>query len=199
MYAKACPDVTYVQLEEAFRTQKVAIWLIAIEKELSATYTNMDLQGNLGKKHSISWRWSDKPRAPKEMDIWPATPDENLERLADAGQPIDCKMPKCSNCDALGHTQVCPYVIYPFEVIYSWTSEILPRGEDGEGPCIRFLLQLWRDWSSCSRLYLTSSLFFVASANYTQAQRLVLTSSPAVTARNLAIGKTSTTAAACLC
>jgi len=128
MYAKACPDVTYVQLEEAFRTQKVAIWLIAIEKELSATYTNMDLQGNLGKKHSISWRWSDKPRAPKEMDIWPATPDENLERLADAGQPIDCKMPKCSNCDALGHTQVCPYVIYPFEVIYSWSlRNLAPR------------------------------------------------------------------------
>lgn len=109
MYVKACPDVTYAQLEEAFRTQQVGIYLIGIEKELSATYTNMDLQGNLGKTYSISWRWSDKPRFPKEMDLWPANPEENLERLADAGQPTDCKMPKCTNCDSLGHTQKsCP-------------------------------------------------------------------------------------------
>lgn len=109
MYVKACEDVTYVQLEEAFRGQGVGIYLIGIEKELNATYTNMDLQGNLGKKYAISWRWDSKPRAPKEMDIWPASPEENLERLADAGQPTDCKMPKCSNCDALGHTKKsCP-------------------------------------------------------------------------------------------
>jgi hypothetical protein len=106
MYVKACPDVTYPQLEEAFRSLGVPIYLIAIEKELNATYTNMDLQGHLGKTYSISWRWSDKPRAPKEMDTWPATPEENLERLADAGQPTDCKMPLCSNCSSLGHTMV---------------------------------------------------------------------------------------------
>ncbi|KAL5321605.1 hypothetical protein ACEPPN_009565 [Leptodophora sp. 'Broadleaf-Isolate-01'] len=109
MYVKACQDVTYPQLEDAFRTQGVGIYLIAIEKELSVTYTNMDLQGNLGKTYAISWRWSDKPRAPKEMDIWPSSPEENMERLADAGQPTDCKMPKCSNCNELGHTQKsCP-------------------------------------------------------------------------------------------
>ncbi|CZT41586.1 related to hexamer-binding protein HEXBP [Rhynchosporium secalis] len=109
MYVKACPDVTYAQLEDAFRSQGVGIFLIAIEKELNLTYTNMDLQGHLGKKYAISWRWDPKPRAPKEMDVWPTSPEENMERLADAGQPTDCKMPKCSNCDELGHTKKsCP-------------------------------------------------------------------------------------------
>ncbi|KAF8856463.1 hypothetical protein BDZ45DRAFT_466197 [Acephala macrosclerotiorum] len=64
----------------------------------------MDLQGNLDKKYTIQWRWSPKSARPKEAGGWP-TPEDNLERLADAGEPVDRGIPKCSNCDELGHTR----------------------------------------------------------------------------------------------
>lgn len=108
-YLKAAPQATYHQLEMAFRLQKMGIYLIALEKELSITYTNMDLQGNLDKKYTVTWRFSDKPMRPKERDIWPSTLEENLERLTDAGTPVDRGIPKCNNCDQLGHTfKACP-------------------------------------------------------------------------------------------
>jgi hypothetical protein len=108
-FIKATPDVTYVQLEKAFRNQNINVYLIAIEKELALTYTNMDIQGNMDKKYSVSWRLSPNHQRPKEKDLWPATPEENLARLADAGEPIDRGLPKCNNCDKLGHTSKgCP-------------------------------------------------------------------------------------------
>ncbi len=68
----------------------------------------MDLQGNLDKKYSVTWRWSDKAARPKEKDIWP-TPEENAERLLDAGEPVDRGVVKCANCDQLGHMKSkCP-------------------------------------------------------------------------------------------
>ncbi|KAF7883458.1 uncharacterized protein EAF02_005378 [Botrytis sinoallii] len=78
-YIKASPDATY-------------------------TYTNMDLQGNLDRKFSVSWRKSSKHSRPKEKESWPATPEENLERLANAGEPVDRGIPLCSRCNELGHT-----------------------------------------------------------------------------------------------
>ncbi|TEY27412.1 hypothetical protein BOTCAL_1115g00030 [Botryotinia calthae] len=103
-YIKASPDATYVQLENAFRTQNIPIYLIAMEKELTQTYTNMDLQGNLDRKYSVSWRKSSKHSRPKEKESWPRTLEENLERLADAGEPVDRGVPLCSRCNELGHT-----------------------------------------------------------------------------------------------
>lgn len=109
-YIKAVgPELTYPALETAFRSLNINVYLIAIEKELTTTYTNMDLQGNLEKKYSITWRLSDKPMRPREKDSWPSSPEENLERLADAGTPVDRGLPKCSNCDQLGHIfKSCP-------------------------------------------------------------------------------------------
>jgi Zinc knuckle len=108
-YIKATPDATYFQLENAFRAQGMNIYLIGMEKELAMTYTNMDLQGNLDKKYSVSWRLSPHHQRPKEKDAWPATPEDNLARLQDAGEPVDRGIPKCSNCDTLGHTKRnCP-------------------------------------------------------------------------------------------
>ena len=68
----------------------------------------MDFQGNLDKKFSVTWRWSDKPARPKEKDSWPS-PEENAERLQDAGEPVDRGIVKCSNCEQLGHMKAkCP-------------------------------------------------------------------------------------------
>ncbi|PQE25334.1 hypothetical protein CJF30_00000052 [Rutstroemia sp. NJR-2017a BBW] len=103
-YIKASPDATYVQLESAFRAQNIPIYLIAIEKELAPTFTNMDLQGNLDRKYTVSFRKSPKHSRPKEKDAWPATPEENLERLANAGEAVDRGVPLCSRCGELGHT-----------------------------------------------------------------------------------------------
>jgi len=108
-YMKATPDATYVQLETAFRYQNFNFYYIALEKELQETFSNMDLQGNLGKKYSVSLRKSNKHQRPKEKELWPASPEENLSRLEDAGEPVNRGIPKCSNCDALGHNfKACP-------------------------------------------------------------------------------------------
>ena len=108
-YFKSAPDATYQQIEHAFRTQDIKVYLIAIEKELNVTYTNMDLQGNLERKYTVTWRLSDKPLRPKEKDLWPPTPEENFERLANAGKAVDRGIIKCSNCDELGHGfKSCP-------------------------------------------------------------------------------------------
>jgi hypothetical protein len=108
-YIKTCPDATYIDLEKAFRTQELNLYIIALEKELTSTYTNMDLQGNLDRKYSVTWRKQPDWLRPKEKVLWPQTPEENLARLADAGEPIDRGIPKCSNCDQLGHiSKSCP-------------------------------------------------------------------------------------------
>ena len=108
-YIKAIPEITYADLEKAFRSQDVKLYLIALEKELAATFTNMDLQGNLDKKYSVTYRKSPRHARPKEKELWPETPEENLVRLMDAGEPVDRGIPKCSNCDQLGHiSKSCP-------------------------------------------------------------------------------------------
>ncbi|EPQ63833.1 hypothetical protein BGT96224_3590 [Blumeria graminis f. sp. tritici 96224] len=109
IYLKSQPNLTYYQLEQAFRKQDLGAFLIATEKELAPTYTNMDFQGNLDKKYTVSWRWSSRPARPREKQIWPSSPEENMERLKDAGEPTDRGVPKCSNCNMLGHTRKsCP-------------------------------------------------------------------------------------------
>lgn len=108
-YVKALPDTTYVALEKAFRAQGLGVYIIALERELAQTYTNMDLQGNLDRKYTVSYRFSDKPKRPKEAEGWPASMEENLERLGDAGEPVDRGIPLCSNCNGLGHnSKSCP-------------------------------------------------------------------------------------------
>lgn len=110
IYVKSSPDATYPELEQAFRAQDVQLWLIAIEKpNLAATLTNMDLQGNLGKKYTVTYRFQWNPPRPRDRELWPKDVDENIERLKDAGEVVDGGLPKCHNCDEVGHiTKSCP-------------------------------------------------------------------------------------------
>ena len=110
IYVKASPETTYVELEEAFRNQALDVWLIAIEKPyLAPTLTNMDLQGHMDKKYTVTYRFSPKPTRPREREVWPDTPEQNLERLADAGEVVDRGVTKCNNCNELGHSsKFCP-------------------------------------------------------------------------------------------
>jgi hypothetical protein len=108
-YVKSSPEATYAELERAFRAQDVGIWLIAIEKPLASTFTNMDLQGNLGKKYTVTYRFQWNPPRPRDRDVWPKDVDENIERLGDAGEVVYGGLPKCRNCDEIGHiAKSCP-------------------------------------------------------------------------------------------
>lgn len=109
-YLKSEPGITYVEMEQAFRAQGLRLYLIAMENpSLLSTHTHMDLQGNLDKKYRVHYRWSDKPNRPREAEHWPKSAEENLERLRDAGETVDRGLPKCSNCDQLGHiSKSCP-------------------------------------------------------------------------------------------
>ena len=108
-YLKHYPMMTYVELHEALRAQEMNMWLIATERQLLHTFTNMDLQGNVGKKYTVSYRFSKTPERPREAPGWPTSDEEILERLTDAGEVVDSGARKCRNCDEIGHmTKDCP-------------------------------------------------------------------------------------------
>lgn len=103
-YVKACADTTYPALEQAFRDQDIGLWFIALKKDLLPTKTNMDLQGNLGRTYTVSYRFDKRVARPREAAFWPKSDEENMERLKDAGEVIDRGLPKCNNCNEIGHT-----------------------------------------------------------------------------------------------
>lgn len=107
--SKTCPDYTYPKLEREFRGRGFTIFLIAMEKDHGDTYTNVNLQGEIGKKYAVSYFTSATCHRPALVDKWPASPEENLKRLADAGVPMDRGVDKCNNCGKVGHsTRRCP-------------------------------------------------------------------------------------------
>ena len=58
----------------------------------------IDLQGKLNCQYVVGFYYSEKPQRANLRMRWPATPEENLERLEDAGFPYDRQIPKCGNC-----------------------------------------------------------------------------------------------------
>lgn len=68
------------------------------EREIGDCHTVVNLQGKLNCKYVVGLYFSDKPQRINLKERWPATPGENLERLAEAGFPLDRQIPKCSNC-----------------------------------------------------------------------------------------------------
>ncbi len=108
-YVKACPGTSYLDLEKAFRQQDIGLYLIATKKSLLPTMTNMDFQGNLDKTYTVNYRFDMRPARPREAVSWPKTPEDNLERLKDAGEVVSRGMPQCSNCNEIGHiAKNCP-------------------------------------------------------------------------------------------
>ncbi|KIW87308.1 uncharacterized protein Z519_11944 [Cladophialophora bantiana CBS 173.52] len=101
--SKAAPHYTYPDLEKEFRKRDFSIYLIAMLKDHGDTWTNVNLQGETGKKYAVSYFTSDKPQRPTLVDKWPVSAEENLARLADAGVPLDRGVDKCNNCNKVGH------------------------------------------------------------------------------------------------
>jgi len=109
IYVKSSPETTYLDLEKAFRNQDVGLYLIAIERPIAVTLTNMDLQGFMEKKYTVTYRFQWNPPRPRDRELWPKDLEENFERLADAGEVTDRGKPKCLNCNEIGHiAKSCP-------------------------------------------------------------------------------------------
>ncbi|PHH86827.1 hypothetical protein CDD83_9697 [Cordyceps sp. RAO-2017] len=109
-YIKAVGDaMTYRELQEALFAQDIKLFLIPIERPLVGVFTNMDLQGNMGKKYSITYRFSETPARPREAESFPENRDVLLDRLNDAGEVVDSGRSLCHNCGELGHiSKTCP-------------------------------------------------------------------------------------------
>ncbi|KAI1845119.1 hypothetical protein JX266_008666 [Neoarthrinium moseri] len=109
-YCKALPELTYYELESAFRNLNIGVYIIAVEKpQMIGALTNMDLQGNLNKKYQVTYRFQSGPARAREAQYFPKGTAENLERLNDAGEPVNSGLLKCNNCDEYGHTsKSCP-------------------------------------------------------------------------------------------
>ncbi|PFH60710.1 hypothetical protein XA68_10509 [Ophiocordyceps unilateralis] len=103
-YVKALEGaVTYRDLQEGLINEGINLFIIGIERPLAPVFTNMDLQGNMGKKFSISFRFSEKPDRPREAEAFPKSRDELLARLEDAGEVVNNGRSLCHNCGELGH------------------------------------------------------------------------------------------------
>ncbi|KAM5445532.1 hypothetical protein MaudCBS49596_007438 [Microsporum audouinii] len=103
IYNKAVPLATYVDIEKLLRQEKLNVYLIGLEREIGDCHTVVNLQGKLNCKYVVGIYFSDKPQRINLKERWPASPEENLERLAEAGLPLDRQVPKCSNCGKMGH------------------------------------------------------------------------------------------------
>ena len=119
--SKAQPTMTYLDLEKELRAKGMKVYLIGLvsdpkvlktheiltveqTKESGDTYSIINLQGKHDCTYAVSYQLSEKPTRASLKDRWPATPEENLERLADAGTPLDRGVPKCARCGTMGHT-----------------------------------------------------------------------------------------------
>ena len=102
-------ELTLRELQQGLMNADIKLFLIGIERPLLGTFTNMDFQGNTGKKYSVSYRFSDRPQRPKEKENWPESHAEILARLDDAGEVVDSGMRRCNNCSEIGHrSKECP-------------------------------------------------------------------------------------------
>lgn len=103
---KAMPEMTYTVFEKEFRKRDYKVYLIAMEKEIESTQTIVDLQGIIGCKYAVFYFLSDKPQRPNMKERWPKSAEENMERLQNAGVPMDSGIIKCNNVSL---TQPTPY------------------------------------------------------------------------------------------
>ncbi len=61
------------------------------------TYVN--LQGDLDQKYQVGFHLSDKPKRQNQKASWPESREDNLQRLKEAGMPMERGIPKCNRCD----------------------------------------------------------------------------------------------------
>ena len=65
---------------------------------MSDVLSLIDLQGKLNCTYVVGFYYNPKPQRANLSERWPSSPEENIDRLADAGLPYDRQVPKCINC-----------------------------------------------------------------------------------------------------
>jgi hypothetical protein len=60
--------------------------------------TIVNMAGKIDQKYALSFMLSAEPHRKKWADGWPENPEQNLERLAEAGLVMDRLVPLCDNC-----------------------------------------------------------------------------------------------------
>lgn len=102
-------NLSYGQLEKECRKRKFNIHVIGLKKEVAKAYTNVDLEGNIGRTYTVGYFTSASCPRPVLMPLWPSNVVDNLKRLEDAGVPMERGVPICGNCNSLGHVRKdCP-------------------------------------------------------------------------------------------
>lgn len=61
----------------------------------------------LDQKYQVGFFFSAKPRRRNAAQGWPATPEENLQRLKEAGLPFERGIPKCPRCNGESRSSTC--------------------------------------------------------------------------------------------
>jgi hypothetical protein len=97
--------VEFADIEKSLRANNNNVHLIGLEKEIEDTQTIVDLQGRTGRKYVVGFYLGEKPRRAKATASWPKSPEENLERLKDAGLVMNAHKIKCDRCngESIGH------------------------------------------------------------------------------------------------
>ena len=119
---------------------------------MTGSHTLMDLHGKLDRKYQVQYNFTDKPKRGTSKLGWPSSAEENLERLKNAGIPVERRMSKCGNCGGKSCDCLDSLGIYADKIRARPYCQILPsrasreRADDGE------MCQLWRVRSSCTRL-----------------------------------------------
>ena len=63
--------------------------------------TFINLQGELNKTYQVGFHLSAEAPRPRMEAKWPKSPEENLQRLDDAGLPFDRGVPYCIRCKGM--------------------------------------------------------------------------------------------------
>lgn len=93
--------MTYPELEKRFRSENIAVNCIAQEMELPKSMSLVNLQGKAGQEFVVGYFFSAKPKRAIFATGWPSSPEENIERLGNAGVPMENFIPLCRNCDGM--------------------------------------------------------------------------------------------------
>lgn len=65
--------------------------------------TIVNLKGKIDCKYVVGYYFSPNPKRKKFAEGWPPSPEENIQRLKDAGMVMDRMVPKCDRCGEMGH------------------------------------------------------------------------------------------------
>ncbi|GAB7345792.1 hypothetical protein MBLNU457_4055t1 [Dothideomycetes sp. NU457] len=97
-YTRANPRMDFVAVEDKLRSENFQTYLIAKKDDLAGVHTLVDLQGKIDCAFVVTFQRSARPRRQAFAAGWPESPEENKERLKNAGLPVDQPGHKASDC-----------------------------------------------------------------------------------------------------